>query len=332
MLTPYPWQASQWQRLLTVISHGKLPHALLLTGMEGIGLGHFADCLSARLLCLQPQATGIACGSCKSCILFKAGNHPDRIRIEPEEKGKQIKVESIRDLIEYTHLSSQYGRHKIAVIDPAEAMNRSSANGLLKTLEEPPASTLILVSHLPSLLPVTVRSRCQRLNFHCMEDAATVEWLRSRLDGEESDIRELLAMTRGAPLKALRLLKMDALPQIRAVLQDLQAMRADEADPVNLAKKWQDFGPTEVLQWLLLFFNRMVRLKLGDTGKNTPDSRTTYRLQELANGLDLAQLVTCHDRVLENYHAVTGPFNLNKLGLLEDIIIYWQSIGYQQRG
>ena len=144
MLMTYPWQLKQWEQVKLAADRNMLGHALLLSGAEGSGVGQFALELSRYLLCETP-ARGASCGQCRSCILFSAGNHPDIRLIGPEDNGSQIKVDAIRDLIAYLQLSNQYGRRKIAIIEPAEGMNRHSANSLLKTLEEPAPSTLLVL-------------------------------------------------------------------------------------------------------------------------------------------------------------------------------------------
>ena len=153
MVNLFPWQVAQWQLYEHAIANNRLAHALLLSGPAGMGKNRFANFLAASLLCNAPDEHLYPCNQCKSCTLYNAGNHPDINYIQPEDEGKQIRVELIRELIEFINLKSQYERYKIAIIDPAEAMNRSAANTLLKTLEEPPAlSMLILVSHRPELL------------------------------------------------------------------------------------------------------------------------------------------------------------------------------------
>ena len=85
MLKPYPWQARQWRQLLNAAQQGRLPHALLLAGAEGLGVEDFALALAARLLCTDPGEG--ACGRCKSCLLLQAGNHPDLVLLQPGEAG-----------------------------------------------------------------------------------------------------------------------------------------------------------------------------------------------------------------------------------------------------
>lgn len=327
MLTPLPWQTSQWQQLQKAIAGKRLPHALLLSGPDGIGLGHFASTLSAALLCSQPLSAREACGECKSCILFNAGNHPDMVLIKPEDTGKQIKVELIRNLIEFIQLSSQYGRYKLAIIDPAEAMNRSSTNSLLKTLEEPPPDALIiLVSHQPTRLPITIRSRCQRINFNITSHETAVAWLQEQLSESSANAEKLLALSQGAPLKALAMQGSDSIHKQEVLLEDLMDLHHAQADPVRIAEKWQGMDAVEVLLWLILLFMQMTRIKLGGTEHHIKNSNIIVRLQDLTDELDLAQLVRCYDLALKHYHAVTGTISLNKQGILEDMIIYWQSL------
>jgi DNA polymerase-3 subunit delta' len=330
MLSPYPWQQAQWLELQGAHAQGRLTHALLLNGPDGIGLEQFAYSLAASLLCKTVQTDQTACGLCKSCLLFQAGNHPDILNIQPEEKGKQIKVDVIRQLIDYIHLKSHYGEYKLVIINPAEAMNRSAANSLLKTLEEPPANSLIiLLSAHPALLPVTIRSRCQRLDFPAIRDDMGLHWLQSRLGEQQTLAAELLTLAHGAPLKALLLLESEGLQQQQQILEDLESLRLRRSDPVKIAAKWLGQDATEVVKQLLDLFIVMSRLKLGSVGNNS----TVHRhLQRLINGLDLVQLISCYDVLLRHYHALTGPISLNKQGLLEDFIISWQSMAEQQRG
>lgn len=324
MLSPYPWQDRQWRQLLSALDQDRLPHALLLAGADGLGVGHFARALAARLLCTGGTVEE-ACGTCKSCLLFAAGNHPDLVVIEPEEAGKVIKVEAVRELVEFIHLSSQYGRYKIAVIEPAEAMNRSTANSLLKTLEEPtPASVLILCSRRPAQLPVTIRSRCQRLNFSGREDEHTRAWLAEQLaDGERAP--ELLALAGGRPLAALQMEQEASLEKQAALLDGLIAVAGGAKDPASTARDWTGLGTAAVLEWLLEFIRIMTRA--GLTRRPAPtENPLQARLEQLARGMDTLQLLEWYAIVLRNYRAATGPFNLNPQGLLEEIIVHWQTL------
>ncbi len=328
MIKPYPWQINQWQHLQSAQAQNRLPHALLLSGPAGIGLQQFSFSFAAALLCTEKHGDN-ACGGCKSCQLLLAGSHPDLLSIEPEEAGKQIKVDMVRELVGFIQNKSQYGSYKLAIINPAEAMNRNAANGLLKTLEEPPAdSILILLTEKSALLPITIRSRCQKIDFPASRTNESLEWLQGRL-GAEADAAQLLSLAQGAPLKAIEIQQGDQLEQQLELLKDLKILREQRCDVVKLAEKWLAFDALLVFTHLLNFFSMMSRIKLGDDGDN---SSVHKHLQGILKGLDLVQLIRCYDLLLRHYNAVTGPISLNKQGLLEDFIIYWQKLAGQHRG
>ncbi len=322
MLMPYPWQLKQWEQVRVAADRNMLAHALLLSGAEGSGMGHFARELSRYLLCETP-ARRAACEQCRSCILFNAGNHPDIRLISPEDNGSQIKVDAIREMIAYLQLSNQYGRRKIAVIEPAEGMNRHSANSLLKTLEEPTLSTLlILVSYQPARLPVTIRSRCRLISFKQTDRHSASEWLRKRIN-DPAQTSDLLELAGNAPLRALDLDETGALQNREEMLEDLQEAARPYADPVRIAEKWQKNDAAEVMNRLLFLFSRMAALR---TGKSTRQSDFDVNLSRIARELHLSQLIDCYALSLKNYQFLTGETNLNKQSLLEEIIVLWQSM------
>ncbi|MCL2346491.1 MAG: DNA polymerase III subunit delta' [Desulfobulbus sp.] len=152
-----------------------MPHALLLLGQRGLGKFDLARQFAASLLCEAPQDDGRACGRCLACNWYSQGNHPDFRLLQPEafadeaeaEEGKkkasqQITIDQVRGLDEFLTVGTHRGGLRIVIVNPTEAMNRATANALLKTLEEPAPSTLFLmVSSDPMRLLPTIRSRCQ---------------------------------------------------------------------------------------------------------------------------------------------------------------------------
>ena len=142
---PLPWQLEAWARLGQQVDEDRLPHALLVTGPAGIGKEHFARSVSARLLCGSP-VSGTACGNCKSCTLLSAGSHPDLLDVQCEEGSRVIKIDQVRELIDFAGKTPAIGGRKVVLLGPAEAMNINAANALLKCLEEPSASTTLLLS------------------------------------------------------------------------------------------------------------------------------------------------------------------------------------------
>ena len=325
-MKPYPWQTENWNKLQQANQAGRMTHAVLFTGPVGIGLEHFSKCLAAGLLCENSAGEAYACGDCRSCHLIKGESHPDLFIIEPEEPGKQIKVDEIRKLIDSIHLKSQYGGYKIAVISPADAMNRSSANSLLKTLEEPPEhSLLILLSHRPNLLPITIRSRCQQISFNPAYDETTVRWVNENLQPGE-DAEDLLKMTGGAPLAIEDMLESNVLEYQQNILDDLFALKGMQEDPIKVAEKWKTYETSRVLLWLTQLLADMVRIKSLAQPVRISDSTTIGRLQELIKQLELRELTGFYHLLLENYSMSTGAISYNAQGLLEDVIIFWQRL------
>lgn len=158
-----PWLNTQWTRLIERWNLGRLPHALLLEGRNGIGKAPFAGYLAKRLVCEGAQGGMEPCGHCKQCELLAAESHPDVRTYRPED-SKVIKVDQVRALGEFAVASPQVAHHKVIILDSADQLNINSANALLKTLEEPnPDVTLILLQQSGKTLLPTIRSRCQSI-------------------------------------------------------------------------------------------------------------------------------------------------------------------------
>jgi DNA polymerase III subunit delta' len=199
---PCIWHRDLLAELMQQAAEQRLPHALVLSGPAGIGKLRLARAFLEALLCQQPQA-GLACGRCQSCHLAAAGSHPDLALLMPEEKSKVIKIDQVRDLVSFFSKTAQYGGRRVALLTPAESMNRNAQNALLKTLEEPGAGAfLLLLCDQPSRLLPTVRSRCQQRQLGVPEQSVAQAWLAEQT-GNDNSARALLAAAGGAPLKAL---------------------------------------------------------------------------------------------------------------------------------
>ncbi len=174
------------------IKKGRLPNAYIFTGQDGIGKRLTALGLAKALNCQDISDDMDACGRCPSCKRIEKGVHPDTLIVEPE--GGQILLEQVRAIEEFLSFKAYEGGMKVVVIDDAEKLNPSSANALLKTLEEPPAgSLLILISSIPDILPATVVSRCHRVNFSPLPADDVREILSRRFDNEKARLLSLLS-------------------------------------------------------------------------------------------------------------------------------------------
>lgn len=233
---PLPWQKEQWRRLTEQRSAGKQAHAYLLAGPSGLGKFHFAIEFARAMLCSEP-ADGKACGTCSNCMLSRQG-HPDLLIVAPQEGSRDIKIAQIRELSEFVILTSHAGGARIVVVDQAHAMNSSSANALLKTLEEPTAQTfLFLITDSPGSLLPTIRSRCQRLQFVTPSLELAAAWVRDQLaPGSDEDEVSLLAAAGNRPVYALELAQSGNLDiQKEYVVRTCQLGMGNESIPAILS-------------------------------------------------------------------------------------------------
>jgi len=305
-----PWHHNLWSQLEASIEQERFAHAYLLQGPVDVGKAHFANNLAKSLLCDQPSL--VACGHCKSCHLFEAATHPDYRQLA-SEAGKAIGVDVIRDTSTFFSLTRQYGRYHIAVISNAERMTTAAANALLKTLEEPPAGALLLlISEQASLLPVTVRSRCQSLRFTVPARNTALSWLSSQ--GIEPDQAErTLDLARGAPLKAVVLNKENNYENQRTtIIEGVRDLYSGRKDPIDLANSYLKLGAKHTLYILWQWKAEMVRdIAIGqDSADSTLAQRIGQRrLLKRIDGLSTAI------RRLDS--------QLNEQLILEDILISW---------
>jgi len=201
---------------------------------------------AASLLCEQRQADGRACGKCLPCNWYAQGNHPDFRLLQPgalseeadledtkKKPSQQITIDQVRGLDEFLNVGTHRGGLRIVVVNPAEAMNRNTANALLKTLEEPGPSTLfLLVSGEPMRLLPTIRSRCQVVPVP-LPGAKQAEKLLA--DEGVSDAGRWLALAGGSPGLALELSASGQLVWLETLIKRLSAGK--NLDPLSFASE-----------------------------------------------------------------------------------------------
>jgi DNA polymerase III subunit delta' len=316
----YPWQDAQWAQCQQRIRLGTLPHALLLSGRVGIGKHAFAHRLARRLLCDQPSES--ACGRCRGCHLFSVGNHPDYLGIAIEEDSQQLKIDQIRALNYFMGLSRKSSHHKIALISNPDQMNKNAANSLLKTLEEPPAFSLILlVTARRALLPATIISRCQQLAFSIPSHDVARAWLKRQAPAADAD--RLLALAAGAPLKALELSAGNWLEARQAVFKNVVHMVADIESPVTIAAHWQQFAPEPLLSWLLSGLTDIAKLRADSAFNRLNNPDVDQELRALAKRIDSQAVFTLYDTMLQHRRRQQGSHNPQLM--IEHIVLAWKA-------
>lgn len=321
----YPWQQAVWQHLLDYIHQQRIPQALLVTGSEGLGLRQLLDVYAANLLCHNP-VDGLACGHCHGCKLLAAESHPDYLLIEPDEPGKAIGIDKIRQLIVKLALKPQFEAYRVVIIQPAERLNTASANAFLKCLEEPTERTcIILLTEQPSRLPATIRSRCQKISCALPDVSLATAWLRQQ--GVEQDAELLLALAQGAPLLAKHYAGQDLL----SVRQDcfsrwLQLAQGKIGFPV-VVEQWLKAESLELpvlLSWMTSWIGDIVRTVHGGDSAPLQNADLKKPLQALAERLELQGVYKYYDSLLLARSLLTTQVNTQLL--LEQLLIDWSQL------
>jgi len=323
---PYPWQQAQWGKVIGSQQSGRLPHALLFLGPQGVGKQNFAASLVDRMLCHQPETQGLeeqACGKCKSCLLRISGNHPDLKVVERLEKKKNISIDQVREVGEFLAKQAQLDGYRCVVVNGAEEMSESAANALLKVLEEPgDQCLLILISARAGALMPTIKSRCQHLYFHVPSKDVSLRWL-SPLVASPEQAQTLLAITGGAPLKALQAQQWAWLGQREVIARQLLSLRLRQIEPLLVAKSLQEVPTDELLLWLHQWALDWV--KLGQNlAIDNEDLRPTFG--EIINTLQTESIFLFSEEVFANYLLLAQGGNPNILLMMESLIIYWSQL------
>ncbi len=318
---PLPWQKEIWQHAGTLLTSGKLPHALVVSGTAGTGKDLFARAFAALALCRHPE-NGRACGECASCHQFIAGAHPDYHYVTIPEDKTGILVDQIRELTQALALTSQYGGRKIVVLSPADVMNINAANSLLKTLEEPSAeSLLLLVTARPTRLPATIRSRCQVLRIAAPSTDTAIQWLNSK--EARNDWAALLGIAGCGPLMAIQLAQNDHARDRLRFYQMLLDLRTGRKNPLTAAAGISREPLPVVLRLLQSWAMDLVILATLDGAEQAAiiNGDALTLLQSALKGLNLRGLHAYLSRLNEAMALSTTPVNGQLL--LENLLMEW---------
>ncbi len=339
-----PWQAELLQSLLTRHAENTLPHALLVHGMTGVGKVQFARTLANSLLCEAKLPSGLACGKCAACGWFAARNHPDYREVAPaaqledeadtaasestdgeatttekiEKKSELIVVDQIRALSEFISLTSHRNGFRVLLLQPAEAMNPAAANALLKTLEEPPSrTTIILVTHRLGRLMATITSRCQQVLIPNPGADIAQAWLAAQ--GIENPAL-LLAQVGGAPLAALEVAEPDMQKIRREFLGVLSNLNADH---LAAAAKWEKLEKPELVRlfgYLHTWVCDLITVRATGVAQFHPDQLS--QLQAIGKRASLPRIFVYESTLRQQRRSIMHP--LNPRLLLEQLLLSYR--------
>lgn len=284
--------------LTGILVRRRIAGSYIFSGESGIGKKLTAINFAKAINCLKNRDFD-ACDECESCLKIDAGSHPDLLLVSPEDR--LIKINEIRLINDALSFRPFEGRKKIAIVDDADTMNIASANAFLKTLEEPPEdSMIILISSRPDRLPATIRSRCSRVNFVTLSMEACKEVIRGKAPDSELELQARLSM--GKPGLALSSdLKEESAWFIRLLNSMLNAEKDSWASREDM-DRWFEYG-------LMMMRDAAVFSISGETSQFINPDLREYACK-LGKSSDLKGIIDLHKEL----SMVKGLlfFNLNK--------------------
>ena len=337
MIDLLPWHRLPLDELLA--RRNNLPHAMLIHGKQGIGKVEFARAIAQSLLCEAPEH-GIACGTCNACGWYREGNHPDFRELVPEnladdeadadgssdmssttesskekKKSKQIKIDQVRELSGFMTLSTHRDGFRVLLIYPAETMNLAAANALLKTLEEPPPRTVILlVTDQMARLLATIRSRCQRILLTPPTVEVALKWLEGQNVVKPATA---LAMAGGAPLDAIQFADRTYQTERQAFLSTLTDAQADY---VAAAQSFEKSDLVNIVTWLQTWVADIVVAKLAGQIRHHVDQQK--EITRIAARVELPKLFRYESALRQTRRSISHPLNARLL--LEQLLVSYQ--------
>jgi len=297
-------------RLARAFHSGRLAHAYLFAGPRGIGKKMFARELAKALLCEGPSAASLAaCDRCPACHLVDADTHPDLQLVSRPLDKHEFPVETMRELCTALALKAARGKRRIAIVDDADDFSAEAANCFLKTLEEPPSfSLLILIATDGERQLPTIRSRCQLIPFGSLPDEVVNQALDEAGVTDQLMRPRLVRLAAGRPGTARDF----AAPELWAVRQKLiEELLKSKPDSYSLARNWMDriesagkdsatqrAEARKLLQLAIDLFRQS--LDFATNGKTkSPDSVESKNLAAIANKFKTEGLLDRMDRLLQ---------------------------------
>lgn len=240
----YPWQANLWQ--VWQQQAARLSHAYLLKGQRGTGTRDFAIEMAKSLLCQQPGLS--ACNSCSACHQFEQGTHPDFFEVAVLDDKKEISIDQIRTLTDKIFTTSHQGGFKVALIEEIEKLNQSAFNALLKTLEEPPEKTvLILTAYQTGHLPATIVSRCRQLALPMPNLEQSLAWLDEATHADAALLKKALKNNWGGPLAAKNWIEGKRFEEEAAWQADMKQLQSGQIGIQQAVANWMKYDRPEVV-------------------------------------------------------------------------------------
>jgi DNA polymerase-3 subunit delta' len=296
------------------VERGRLGQAYLFVGPDGVGKRLFALELAKALLCERPPEPLTACGRCPSCAQVEAGTHPDVFTLRTPEDKHELPVDEMREFCTQMAMKPTRGTRKVGIVEDADDFNEESANSFLKTLEEPPPGSLLilLATNLDRQLP-TILSRCQVVRFSPLRPDDLRAILTDQGVTDPAQLDRLVRLAGGSAAQAL-MLNDESFWEVRQKL--VEGLTSPRPNFGALAQTWQQFNADAgkdnsagqrlraslVIRFLLDALRQALRLSLGAEAAGL-DPADEPRLRAFAERLGPERLVELIDRCVEaDYH------------------------------
>jgi DNA polymerase-3 subunit delta' len=303
-MTP-SWLSAETATLAAAYAADRMPHALLIHEAPGAGGDWLALWAAQLVLCTQPATA--PCGVCASCRRVLAGQHPDILALRLIEESQQIRIEQVRELSQELALTSHQGSYKVGIVSPADALNRFAANALLKTLEEPPPRTLLmLVATQPSRLPATILSRCQRIRVRAPTRSEALAWLQATRGPAAWDA--VLEVLGEAPMLAAQTDPPTVVQVGREMAAGLSEAASGTGDPVATAERWARSEVPLRLKCFETWLTERIREQLP-AGTLLTEVRAGAHLPVRGTDLNIRRLFEVLDGVRELRSSLDAPLN-----------------------
>jgi len=297
-------------------------HAYLFLGPQGLGKRTLAETLAQALVC-DAGAEARPCGGCDPCGKVAAATHPDVWCEQPSGKSNTITTDQITELQRRLSYRRAEGRHRVVIIDEAGSMNTQAQNKLLKTLEEPPPETiLVLCAVHPGQLLITVRSRCQKVGLGAVSSEILERWLVEEHGASPQDAARIAPASRGLPGTALALLDPDLSEERQTRLDQLGEALAGRREAIDLLVRSvdRDRGACAEVLGTLQELLRDAMLDVATASATPPIHPGHTPRGGLLSGLDGRQLADRVGRVEASRERLRR--NVDPGGLLEDLLVH----------
>ena len=311
----------QLETLRQSLLKGRLHHAYLFIGPDGIGKRTLALALAQAIHCSDLESD--FCGKCAACRAIQTGNHADVRVLEPLSNKKDISIQQVRELEKTLSFRSFSGRRKMAIIDPATLMNWPAQNALLKTLEEPPQGCiLILIAPNPGALLPTVRSRAFALSFTPLPRRLMVSFLISRRGKTREQAEVLAALTMGSlgavsrfdkekmiekRLEWMKTLVSLGTGEYRAALNAAEALAGNREETLKF------------LEWAELWYRDLLTFRVAHAPDKILNMDMLPQIEEQSTRIDEDDLFSLLSKTVEASQLIQR--NLNRRMVIEDLLL-----------